>query len=79
MNIEIQVDENGENMLFIVSNTTSKSSAFYHMADSFDRIQGQPTAMGNMNQVYMWKEPISDAGFKSAEVEMTWDNMHFVK
>lgn len=64
MDVEIQVDESGENMLFIVSNNTSKTSAFYHMADSHER--STDAAMGNLYQVYLWKEPITDAGFKSA-------------
>jgi RHS repeat-associated protein len=62
MNIDIQVDEKGENLLFIVSNTTSESSAFYHMADSHERSPGNE-AMGNLYQVYIWKEPISSLGF----------------
>jgi hypothetical protein len=61
MNIDIQVDEGGENLLFIVGNTTSKTSAFYHMAGSHDRTSGHE-AMGNMYQLFIWKEPIA-AGF----------------
>lgn len=58
MDIDIQVDEKGENMLFIVSNNTSEKSAFYHMVDAHERSPGNE-AMGNLYQVYIWKEPIA--------------------
>jgi RHS repeat-associated protein len=61
MDIEIQVDEKGENLLFMVSNTTSVTSAFYRLGTSFDRDPNQITPMGNFNQLYIWKEPVSKA------------------
>lgn len=51
-------------MLLIVNNTTSKTSAFYHYADSHDTSAG--AAMGNLYKVYKWNEPIMGACFKNA-------------
>lgn len=73
MNIDIQVDEKGENMLFILGNNTSKTSALYHAADSYERTPGNE-AMGNMYQVYIWKEPITTAGFNNAVTENRMDD-----
>jgi hypothetical protein len=75
INIDIQVDANGENMLFIISNTTSKTSAFYHIADSYERTPNGLTSMGNIYQVFIWKEAITDAGFKSAIYSNAMDNI----
>jgi RHS repeat-associated protein len=68
MNIDIHVDEKGENLLFVISNTTSETSAFYHLADSHEREWGD-TEMGNLNQVYIFKEPITGSGFNEADLE----------
>lgn len=59
MSVEIQVDGEGKNLLFIVSNTTSVTSAFYRMGTSFDRDPNKRTPMGSFNQVYIWREPVS--------------------
>lgn len=61
--VDIHVDQKGENLLFFVSNTTSSTSAFYHLANSHERVPGKWTPMGNMNQVFIWQEPISSSGF----------------
>lgn len=65
MKIDIQVDGNGENLLFVISNTTSATSAAYHMWGSYTRDQ-EPQG-GNLNQVYIFKEPITNAGFMLTE------------
>lgn len=39
-----------------------RASAFYHMADSFERTPGVQTPMGNLHQIYIWKEPINGSG-----------------
>jgi RHS repeat-associated protein len=58
--LDIQMDEKGENVLFIMKNTTSSTSAFYHMANSHDRDPSvQFDARGNLNQVFIWKEPLT--------------------
>jgi len=75
MDIEIQVDEKGENMLFIVGNNTSKTSALYHAADSYERTTGNQV-MGNMYQVYIWKEPITTGGFNNAVTENRMDDLN---
>lgn len=69
MRIDIQVDESGENMLFIVSNNTSKTSATYHIADSHERSFGNES-MGNMYQIYIWKEPINENNFLKAALNV---------
>jgi RHS repeat-associated protein len=61
--VNIHVDDKGQNLLFVVSNTTSNTSGLYRIADSHDRVPGQLTARGNLNQVYIWQEPISSSGF----------------
>lgn len=33
------------------------------MTGSHDRVPGQLTARGNMNQVFIWQEPIASSGF----------------
>jgi hypothetical protein len=68
MNIDIHVDEKGENLLFVISNTTSETSAFYHLADSHE-IEWGDTDMGNLNQVYIFKEPITCDDFNEADFE----------
>lgn len=62
--LNIHVDEKGENLLFILSNQTSNTSAFYHLpVNNYDRDPNQLTPRGNLNQVYIWQEPISSSGF----------------
>jgi RHS repeat-associated protein len=66
MDVDIHVDSKGENLLFFVSNTTSRESAFYRMALNIERDPNRLTAQGNFNQIYIWKEPISTALFDEA-------------
>lgn len=63
--VDIQTDETGENLLFIVSNTTGKESAYYHLPFVSDvkRSSTSITPEGNLHQVYIWKEPILSSGF----------------
>lgn len=65
-NIDIHVDEKGENLLFMVSNSTGRRSAWYHMAGDIERAPTGRTPTGNMNQIYIWKEPITSVGFEGA-------------
>ncbi|WP_207515621.1 hypothetical protein [Longitalea luteola] len=66
MSIDIHVDETGSNLLIYAENTTSATSALYHMVDDRERVPGQLTAHRNMYQIYMWKEPISNVYFEEA-------------
>ncbi len=75
MTIDIHLDEKGENLLFVLSNTTSATSATYHISSSYLRAE-EPRG-GNMNQVYIFKEPITNAGFM--EVENGSTSQQFVK
>jgi RHS repeat-associated protein len=59
MTIDMRVDESGENLMFIVRNTTGKKSGFYHGAEDVQRVPGKTTPMGNMNQIYIWKESLA--------------------
>jgi len=68
MTIDIHVDSKGENLLFVVSNTTGKKSAYYHLATDIERVPGQLTPQGNFNQIYLWKEPIKSISFLQAEL-----------
>jgi hypothetical protein len=65
--LDIRVDEKGENLMFILSNTTGRHSAYYHMASDIQRSPGGLTREGNLNQVYIWKEHISPAAFDYAQ------------
>jgi len=65
--LDIRVDEKGENLMFILSNTTGRYSAYCHMASDIQRSPSGLTGEGNLNQVYIWKERISSAGFDYAE------------
>lgn len=76
MGINIYVDESGGNLLFVINNTTSMTSAAYHIANSFDRVSGQMSPGGNLNQVYIWKEPISAANFNNAESQLKMEHLN---
>jgi hypothetical protein len=66
MTIDIHVDDKAQNLIFIANNTTGITSATYHRGSDIERNPNQTTPMGNMNQVYIWKEAISeDAYFRS--------------
>lgn len=73
MDINIYVDEKGENLLFVVSNNTSLISASYHLADSY--LRSENPAMGNMYQVYIFKEPITSAGFSNAAAQIQFEQL----
>jgi hypothetical protein len=63
MDIKILVNSKGENLLFFVSNTISRESALYRMGINIERNPIQLTAMGNFNQMYIWKKLVSTAMF----------------
>jgi len=75
MDVDIYVDEKGENLLFILSNNTSTTSATYHISSSYTRTE-EPR-MGNMFQVYIFKEPITNVGFVEATTGS--DSQRFLK
>ena len=55
------------NGLFILSNKTSKTSALYQAAGSHDRDPNkQFDAMGNLYQIYIWKEPLDNTMLRGA-------------
>jgi hypothetical protein len=65
--LDMQVDSAGTQVLFILKNTTGNESAFFHLPFVHDvyRKPGAPTRGGNLNQVYIWQEPLAavmDAG-----------------
>ncbi len=66
IDIDIHVDEKGENLLFMVSNSLGRRSAWYHMASDIERAPNGRTPTGNINQIYIWKEPITSGGFEEA-------------
>ncbi|HSC54492.1 MAG TPA: DUF6443 domain-containing protein [Phnomibacter sp.] len=77
--LDIQMDEKGENVLFIMKNTTSNTSALYHMADSHDRDSNlQFDARGNLNQIYIWKEPLNKV-MGDGLINSIGENSHVVK
>jgi RHS repeat-associated protein len=77
--LDIHVDEKGENLLFVINNTTGNHSAYYHMTTDIQKTPGVTTPEGNFNQKYIWKEPISNAAFINAHIESNWNNAHVVK
>ena len=78
MEVDIQVDEKGENLLFIISNTTGKRSAYYHLTSDIERAPSSQTPQGNLYQRYIWKEPIP-AAFNQAAIDQFRDAGHVVK
>ena len=77
--LDLQMDEKGENVLFILKNTTSETSASYHMTGSHDRDPNKSfDARGNLNQIFIWKEPIS-AVMKTGSTNQYYDVGHVVK
>ena len=77
--LDIQVDEKGENLLFVLKNTTGNKSAYYHLGTDIERTPGGTTPGGNLNQLYIWKEPITEAAFTNAVLQGAWENTHVVK
>jgi RHS repeat-associated protein len=78
--LDIQMDEGGENVLFILSNTTGNKSAFYHLPFVHDtnRNPNQVTPGGNLNQVYIWQEPLDNV-MNTGFTNTIGENAHVVK
>jgi hypothetical protein len=59
--LDMQVDSSGKQVLFILKNTTGNESAFFHLPFVHDiyRKPGVRTRGGNLNQVYIWQEPLA--------------------
>jgi len=78
--LDIQMDEAEENVLFIMSNTTGNKSAFYHLPFVHDtqRNPNQMTPGGNLNQVYIWQEPLDNV-MKTGFIKSIGENTHVVK
>ena len=81
MDIELVVDENNQNVLFIAKNTTGKTSAYYHLASDIERDPGKITPQGNLNQIYIWSEPIQNVMNSAETVQITdiWRDAHVIK
>ena len=46
------------------------------MANSFDRTPGVQAPMGNVNQIYVWKEPITSDAFTTSEYKTNLDDIY---
>lgn len=78
--LDIQIDEAGENVLFVMSNKTGNNSAFYHLpfVHDTDRNPNQLTPGGNLNQVYIWQEPLTNV-MNTGSANIRGENTHVVK
>jgi len=78
--LDIHMDEAGENVLFFISNTTGNKSAFYHLPFAHDtqRNPNQLTPGGNLNQIYIWQEPLDNV-MKTGFIKSIGENTHVVK
>lgn len=77
MDINIYVDEKGANFLIDVENTTSAQSAFYRMSPSWDRDPNSTTPMGNMSQLFIWKEPIEKVHFLEVSGDVEYNPIKY--
>ena len=78
--LDIRVDEKGENLLFILQNTTGIRSASYHRNADIERDpNAEFTPEGNLNQIYIWKEPINSKQFYYIEHEDDFGKSRIVK
>jgi RHS repeat-associated protein len=74
MDIDIIVDEKGQNLLFIASNTTGRTSEYYHLASDIQRKSGEITPEGDLYQKYLWSEPINKAFGNMKDLNL-WQDM----
>lgn len=54
---DVFVSEDGKSLIFVITDNKDNRSEFYHMASSYDRVDGQITPGGNTWQKYIWTEP----------------------